>query len=269
MGRPRPACGTYNGYHRHMRRKEEVCNPCREASVQHYHDRRKRSTKSKKNCLHCFRQFEVLTYKGHGKKYCDKVCMIAAMSKTRGKTTCRYCGLEFEPPNVKGVKPRYCSKEHWKLYNERQFYLYQKGNNIRMKCSKKGINPEQLHYIKQVQENRCGICGQEETVKVKSGRGRKDFRVKELSIDHCHITGKFRGLLCSRCNSALGMLKDNVLVAENLVRYLRFHELRLKGSTTYWSGPAIMINVERAFQSLIDNVNPELVARDSSIVKYH
>jgi len=191
------------------------------------------------------------------------------MRKTRGKSSCRYCGLEFEPPNVKGVKPRYCSKEHWKLYNERDFYRYQKNNNLRMKCRKKGITPEQLHYVKQVQDNRCGICGLEETVQGKAGRGRKELRVKELAIDHCHVTNKFRGLLCSRCNSALGMLKDNILVAQNLLTYLQFHELRLKGGTTYWAGSAVMLNVESVFQCLVDNVNPETVAKDSSIVKYY
>lgn len=41
-----------------------------------------------------------------------------------------------------------------------------------------------------------------------------------LMVDHCHKTGKIRGLLCERCNSALGMVKDNIKIMRNLIKYL-------------------------------------------------
>ena len=37
----------------------------------------------------------------------------------------------------------------------------------------------------------------------------KEFFGKELCVDHCHKTGKIRGLLCFACNSGIGHLKDN------------------------------------------------------------
>ena len=43
---------------------------------------------------------------------------------------------------------------------------------------------------------------------------------KELAIDHCHTTRKARGLLCSRCNTALGLFKDDPGVIENALIYL-------------------------------------------------
>jgi hypothetical protein len=45
-----------------------------------------------------------------------------------------------------------------------------------------------------------------------------------LVVDHDHATGKVRGLLCSKCNSALGLLDDDLKKVRNLVSYLRRHQ---------------------------------------------
>lgn len=41
-----------------------------------------------------------------------------------------------------------------------------------------------------------------------------------LCYDHCHITGKFRGVLCERCNYGLGALKDDVQLLNKAIKYL-------------------------------------------------
>lgn len=46
---------------------------------------------------------------------------------------------------------------------------------------------------------------------------------KSQAIDHCHKTGIIRGLLCRQCNTALGMLKDDIESARRLVKYLEMH----------------------------------------------
>jgi hypothetical protein len=43
---------------------------------------------------------------------------------------------------------------------------------------------------------------------------------KSLAVDHDHKTGKVRGLLCFRCNAALGCVKDNTQILERLIGYL-------------------------------------------------
>jgi hypothetical protein len=43
---------------------------------------------------------------------------------------------------------------------------------------------------------------------------------KKLHIDHCHATGTVRGLLCQRCNHALGMVRDNAAILARLIAYL-------------------------------------------------
>ena len=40
-------------------------------------------------------------------------------------------------------------------------------------------------------------------------------------VDHCHETGKVRGVLCSSCNIALGKVKDRVRTLENMINYLK------------------------------------------------
>lgn len=44
---------------------------------------------------------------------------------------------------------------------------------------------------------------------------------KHLTVDHCHNTGKVRGLICSECNQALGHFNDNPEFIRAAIRYLK------------------------------------------------
>ena len=70
----------------------------------------------------------------------------------------------------------------------------------------------------------CAICNQPETGKIP---GRKSdqpaSRVRDLSVDHCHKTGKIRQLLCNACNHMLGVAKDNEEILLAAADYLRKH----------------------------------------------
>lgn len=46
-----------------------------------------------------------------------------------------------------------------------------------------------------------------------------------LSVDHCHVTGKVRGLLCRECNSCLGKAKDDVELLEKMIKYLKLEDI--------------------------------------------
>lgn len=63
----------------------------------------------------------------------------------------------------------------------------------------------------------CEICGQLEEV---VGSGKKVRSVKALSHDHCHASDTYRGMLCHRCNIALGLMRDNTDILRNAIRYL-------------------------------------------------
>ena len=49
----------------------------------------------------------------------------------------------------------------------------------------------------------CECCGRSETRKTRSGK------IVELSLDHDHVTGEFRGWLCGNCNHAIGLFGDD------------------------------------------------------------
>jgi hypothetical protein len=84
----------------------------------------------------------------------------------------------------------------------------------KMLVSKFGITSEQYEELFVEQTGACAICG---TTEFKYSRGRKPH------IDHCHETGKVRGLLCGHCNIGIGQFFDNVSLLEKAIIYLKEH----------------------------------------------
>ena len=58
----------------------------------------------------------------------------------------------------------------------------------------------------EIRRSPCQICGQSNEL---------------CHVDHCHTTGKVRGALCPQCNTAIGLLKDDVDLLLNAVEYLQ------------------------------------------------
>lgn len=56
--------------------------------------------------------------------------------------------------------------------------------------------------------NICEICSEQRGV---------------MNFDHCHKSNKFRGWICSRCNRTLGMVSDDIVLLEKLIKYLSTH----------------------------------------------
>ena len=74
-----------------------------------------------------------------------------------------------------------------------------------------GIDISQYNLLLESQNYRCAICKSKET----GTPGRKHF-----NIDHCHKTGKIRGLLCRYCNLLLGHSKDDPSILYKAADYL-------------------------------------------------
>ena len=78
-----------------------------------------------------------------------------------------------------------------------------------------GITLEDYNNMLLVQEGVCAICKKPESV-----WWRKKGQPKRLTVDHCHVSGRVRGLLCQKCNSILGYAEDEPLRLIEAAKYL-------------------------------------------------
>ena len=73
-----------------------------------------------------------------------------------------------------------------------------------------GITLKEYNKMFINQNGVCAICNNPETLDNKS-----------LAVDHCHNTGKVRGLLCTLCNTAIGKLNDNEILLQRATNYIK------------------------------------------------
>jgi hypothetical protein len=76
--------------------------------------------------------------------------------------------------------------------------------------TKYGMTGEQFDLLLQDQGGVCKICG----------KTNAPTRMNLLGVDHCHATGKIRGLLCIKCNSGLGFFEDDINRMKAAIEYL-------------------------------------------------
>lgn len=72
---------------------------------------------------------------------------------------------------------------------------------------RKRISSRQLSSMLWIQGDKCKLC-------------RDPLHETTAKLDHCHVSGRIRGLLCHRCNVALGMLRDNPRTMLYAVEYV-------------------------------------------------
>lgn len=132
---------------------------------------------------------------------------------------CRSCSLIFSPSCGGNIYCKECSKEiKRKRHAESQKAWRSKdpARHIKIKLAfdlkKYGITSEEYSLMLERQSGVCAIC-----FTIPSG-GRNKHR--PLSVDHCHKTGRVRGLLCHACNSSIGLLKENIDTLKSAVKYL-------------------------------------------------
>lgn len=106
--------------------------------------------------------------------------------------------------------------KHWREETEQgRAYWYERSQTLQAKrdSEKDSVVPYQPlsyeEYKRRLSEQGgvCGICN------MPPDR-------KRLALDHCHKTGKSRGLLCCRCNFALGYLNDSTDLLKAAIHYL-------------------------------------------------
>jgi hypothetical protein len=132
----------------------------------------------------------------------------------RGRSySCKICDYRKKRSSrerVKAANPAEYARR-WREYKKR----YELKNPERAKrCYKNtylkrdfGISIDEYEEMVRLQNGVCKICGNPD-------------RRRGLAVDHDHSTGVIRGLLCSQCNTALGLFKDNPAVLGSAIQYL-------------------------------------------------
>ena len=78
------------------------------------------------------------------------------------------------------------------------------------------ITRDEYLLLLEAQNGVCAICKLPET-SVRNGR------TQELQVDHCHVTGKLRALLCGYCNRGLGGFRDNPVWLRRAAMYIQYY----------------------------------------------
>jgi predicted nucleic acid-binding Zn ribbon protein len=136
--------------------------------------------------------------------FCSRRCAVRIETRKRLGIAdpglvgvCWWCHAEFLLTDGRRF---YCSAEHARFVKS----LW----NV---SSRYGLSRDDYREAWYRQDGKCAICRQPE----------RTARNHLLSVDHDHVTGRFRGLLCSHCNRAIGLLLDDPEVIDAAARYVR------------------------------------------------
>jgi hypothetical protein len=123
------------------------------------------------------------------------------------RPVCKFCIRKQQ-------KKRYDGNAEFARARQRKYNAHNPQVMRKINLKKKyGITLEQYNTMFIFQGGVCLVCGQSEIV-TRLGK------IKNLAIDHNHVTGKIRGLLCQKCNQALGLLNDNPVIIKSLLKYI-------------------------------------------------
>lgn len=147
-------------------------------------------------CTACFTESKRRARAGEGpfgddSRVCEAPGCTNSLAGYRGHA--RFCGSA-------------CNAKGWREINptRRRAYL--------MKTTY-GITVTEFEEMLAAQGGVCAICGG-----LPPG---VDGKCGQWNLDHCHETGRNRGILCSPCNTGIGMLGDSIERLEAAIRYLR------------------------------------------------
>jgi hypothetical protein len=112
--------------------------------------------------------------------------------------------------------------KEYRLKNREKYLKYMRdwhqkpeniGRNKNYKLIKRyNLTLEQFNDKLKNQNNKCTLC-----------YTTFDEKINKACVDHNHQTGKIRDLLCSFCNSTLGLVKENINILNNMINYLNKH----------------------------------------------
>lgn len=152
------------------------------------------------SCIDCRVEFTYDHLRGPTRQRCD-TCKIRRKAETDRAKSARY--READPARA---------REQWNRNNRKRLadpeFLRRKREDAMMRAY--GLTMADFDALLAKQDGVCAIC-----------RGVPNGPGKRFHVDHCHKSSKVRGLLCGKCNTAIGLLNDDPERAESAAAYLR------------------------------------------------
>ena len=165
---------------------------------------------------------------GHG-SWCKECCS----KRNKGEHIREYNRNYNRSPRGQKVRKKYAKskkghivlKKALQKYRRSEKYVKYRISYRKLPKVKEGITTSRLKSMYGItldlyrtmfskQNGRCAICRKSEIQKIRG-------KIKALSVDHCHKTGKVRGLLCDSCNNGLGRFKDSLKLLALAMEYLK------------------------------------------------
>lgn len=113
-------------------------------------------------------------------------------------------------------RDKYAASEEYRRDTKKKVNDYRVRNLEKVRKGKitglYGITVDEYDRLVEADGGRCAICKKEPT---------NESRQKRLHLDHCHKSGKIRGMLCSACNLGIGKLNDDPELLEAAAAYIR------------------------------------------------
>lgn len=142
----------------------------------------------------------------HTKKCCYKNC-----ESVNPQPVSNFYSSKKDSSGYQGYCKNCCKKigTAWGKKNPRKI----KHNQLQIKYK---ISIDEYEKRLKDQNDCCEIC-----------YTHKDEFKYALVVDHNHITGQNRGILCNQCNTALGYLKENENIVSNLLNYIKKYNTKV------------------------------------------
>ena len=128
----------------------------------------------------------------------------------RSINVCKHCGETYLELDIKlrNGTGKFCCNDCYKQYRSVHKKDKKIANSLYQKKFKYGLNESEYNNLFKIQNNKCAICGLEFN------------NTNKAVVDHNHVNGNIRGLLCTKCNTLLGMANDNIDILKNAINYL-------------------------------------------------
>lgn len=184
----------------------KICSKCRRAKpISVFNRDRKQKDGMYACCKACKRQVDQRRAARHKQNPSEvpeeKLCPTCCKTKPSGD----FGSAPGRPDGLKGVCTE-CERKSMHAYRQTD-----RGRLAMRKVNLKrsyGISLEQYEEMLERQNGVCAVCE------------RKCSVHPNLSVDHDHVTGKVRGLLCNKCNTALGKLRHDPKILRRAIAYL-------------------------------------------------